>query len=50
MEYVRATESKHPALKEKKVWCSMDGLKLYIERPPDETIQSQYYNGWTYDL
>ncbi len=49
MEYVKAIESKHPALKEKKVWCSMDGLKLYIERPPDETIKSRYYNGWTHD-
>ncbi len=49
MEYVKAIESKHPALKDKKVWCSMDGLKLYIERPPDETTQSRYYNGWTHD-
>ncbi len=49
MEYVRAIESKHPALKETKIWCSVDGLKLYIERPPDKTIQSQYYNGWTHD-
>ncbi len=49
MECVRAIESKHPALKEMKVWCSMDGLKLDIERPLDETIQSRYYNGWTHD-
>ncbi len=27
----------------------MDGLKLYIERPPDETIHIQYHNGWTHD-
>ncbi len=32
-----------------KVLCSMVGLKLYIERPLDETIQFQYYNGWTHD-
>ncbi len=49
LKYERTIESKHPALKEKKVWCSMDGLKLYIERPPDETIKSRYYNGWTHD-
>ncbi len=40
MEYVTAIESKYPALKEKKVWCSIDGRKLYIERPPNETIKS----------
>ncbi len=45
MEYVRTIESKHPALKEKKVCCSMDGLRLYTKRHPDETIQIQYYNG-----
>ncbi len=27
----------------------MDGLKLYLERPPDETIQNLYNNGWAHD-
>ncbi len=27
----------------------VDGLNLCIKRPPDENIQSLYYNGWTHD-
>ncbi len=50
MSEVRGIESRQPSLKEKEVWCSMNGLTLYIEGPPGETTQSKYYNGWTQDF
>jgi hypothetical protein len=46
-EYNRAVEARHPALK--KVWMTMDGLKLYLEQSPNCLLQSRYYNGWTHD-
>ncbi len=49
MKYVSAIEARHSALKEEKVRCSMDGLKLYLERPHDDTTQSKYFNGCTND-
>ncbi len=48
MEYVRAIEVKHASCKKKNVLCFMDDLKTYLEQPPDETIQSQYCDGWTW--
>jgi hypothetical protein len=35
---------RHPNLKD--VWCTMDGLKIPIEMPPDIDIQERFYNGW----
>ncbi len=46
MEFVRTIEARHSALKEKKVYCSMDKQKCSLERSPDETTKSQYYNGF----
>ncbi len=41
MEYVKTIKARYPELKEKKIWCPMDGLKLYLERYPDVTTQIQ---------
>jgi DDE superfamily endonuclease len=30
-------------------WCTMDGLKLYIQKSGNNTKQNNFYNGWTHD-
>ncbi len=30
--YLSAISSQHPALGYRRVWCSMDGLKIYLEK------------------
>ena len=45
-EYQAVIEERHPKLKG--VWCSMDGLKLYLEQASDNIIQNMFYNGWTH--
>ncbi len=30
-------------------WCVMDGLKILIQKPGDESIQNANYNGWLHD-
>ena len=47
VEYQEATAKPHPSLKD--VWCTMDGLKLYLEQASDCVIQNRYYNGWMHD-
>ena len=47
MEYQRTISAKHPKLKE--VWCTMDGLKIYLEQSGDPVTQNRFYNGWTCD-
>ena len=42
-----AKASRHPSLDS--VWCTMDGLKLYLEQAGNSVIQNQFYNGWTHD-
>lgn len=46
-EFCDAYAAIHPSLG--RVWCSMDGLKLTIQRPASNVIQNNYYNGWTHD-
>jgi DDE superfamily endonuclease len=46
-EYKSAILARHNLLHD--VWCSMDGLKLKIQRPPDNNTQNNFYNGWTHD-
>lgn len=46
-EYQAAIRAKHEALDG--VWCTMDGLKLYLQQSGDSTIQNNFYNGWTHD-
>ena len=45
-EYKEAVAARHPHLQD--VCFTMDGLKLYIEKPSDEKTQSRFYNGWTH--
>ena len=40
---------RHPNLGREKVWCTIDGLKLYLQAAPNCTIQERFYNGWTHD-
>jgi len=30
------------------VWCTMDGLKLYLQQSRNTEIQACFYNGWTH--
>ena len=46
-EYQAAIAARHPVLD--KVWCTMDGLKLYLEQSGDVVIQNMFYNGWTHN-
>jgi hypothetical protein len=46
-EYQQLIAVNYPALAGS--WCVMDGLKLYIQKSGDETIQNAYYNGWLHD-
>ena len=46
-DFQAAIASRHPSLDS--VWCTMDGLKLYLEQAGDSVIQNQFYNGWTHD-
>jgi len=47
--YLQAIAQKHALLGEHRVWASMDGLKLTIQRAPNNTVQRSYYCGWTHD-
>ncbi len=47
--YVFAISSQHPVLRKRRVWCSMDGLKLYLQEAPNFYVQLNFYNGWTHD-
>ncbi len=46
-QYQEVIQEKHPALED--VWCTMDGLKSYLQQSGDSTIQNTFYNGWTHD-
>lgn len=46
-EYIQSIEERHPLLKD--VWCTMDGLKLTLQCSGDNTVQNNFYNGWTHD-
>jgi hypothetical protein len=46
-EYQAAIALKHPSLDG--VWCTMDGLKLYLQQSGNVIIQNMFYNGWTHD-
>ena len=45
--YKAAVQLRHPSLTD--VWCTMDGLKLFLEQCGDTVIQNMFYNGWTHD-
>lgn len=46
-EYKTAIKERHPLLEN--VWCTMDGLKVLLQRARNNKIQNMYYNGWTHD-
>ena len=46
-EYCDAIQSRHSLLTD--VWCTMDGLKLYLQQAGVANIQNNFYNGWTHD-
>jgi DDE superfamily endonuclease len=46
-QHKAAILSRHPLLTD--VWCTMDGLKLRLEKPADALTQAKFYNGWTHD-
>ena len=43
--YQGAIKSKYPMLEG--VWCTMDGLKLRIQKASANNVQNRFYNGWT---
>ena len=46
-EYQLMVKNRHLRLND--VWCTMDGLKLYLECPGDDDEQNNFYNGWQCD-
>ena len=46
-EYQASIAAKHLSLEG--VWCTMNGLKLYLEQSSEAVIQNMFYNGWTHD-
>jgi hypothetical protein len=46
-EYQEVIERRHPLLRD--VWCSMDGLKIYLQQAGCQLIQGMFYNGWLHD-
>jgi hypothetical protein len=42
-EYMDAMGSCHPLLAD--CWCTMDGLKLYLQQAGNAVIQERFYNG-----
>ena len=47
--FVAAVKKRHPILGGKRVGCTMDGIKFYLQEAPTTTIQNRFYNGWTHD-
>ena len=45
--YMDAISQRHPILDG--VWCSRDGLKLYLETSADRAKENNFYNGWKHD-
>ena len=47
LAYQDAIRLRHPILDG--VWCTMDGLKLYLQTPADRATENNCYNGWKHD-
>ncbi len=45
--YERAIQMKYNLLPN--VWGAMDGVKLLLEKSGDDTMQNNFFNGWTHD-
>ena len=48
-QFIESISNRHPILGSKRVWGTMDGLKLTLQQSGRFTIQLRYYNGWTHD-
>ncbi len=46
-KFKTAINTKYPILED--VWATMDGLKLYLQKSPHQSIQEMFYNGWKAD-
>jgi DDE superfamily endonuclease len=46
-EHMASVHRRHPLLEN--VWCTMDGLKLYLQEAGSTTVENAYYNGWKCD-
>ena len=46
-KYKKAISNKYLSLDS--VWCTMDGLKIYLEQSGKDIIQNMFYNGWTHN-
>ena len=40
--YMDSITERHPNLGREKVWCTIDGLKLYLQGAPNQTIQERF--------
>jgi hypothetical protein len=47
--FVSSIGEKYPRLAQEKVYCAMDGVKLYLQQAGDAKIQERFYNGWRHD-
>ncbi len=47
IEFKAAINKNYPILKND--WATMDGLKLYLQKSPDQLIQEMFYNYWKSD-
>ena len=45
--YQRLVTNRHPILDG--VWCTMDGLKLKLQRAPKVDVENNFFNGWKHD-
>ena len=48
-KFVEAVSCRHPILGQKRVWGTMDGLKILLQQSTKFSIQLRFYNGWTHD-
>ena len=46
---VEAVSCRHPILGQRRVWGTMDILKILLQQTTKISIQLRFYNGWTHD-
>eukprot|EP00957_Ditylum_brightwellii_P164756 12544082-Ditylum_brightwellii.AAC.1 len=47
--FVASIGEKYLRLAQEKLYCTMDGVKLYLQQAGDAKIQEHLYNGWKHD-
>jgi hypothetical protein len=45
--YQRLVANRHPILDG--VWCTVDGLKFYLQQAPNADKENNFFNGWKHD-